>query len=75
MVHVQFVMKQPFKIIWKKYFGFRKAYCKLHVLYRFPLNIIVKILYPIRSCINNGSKLGSLICGVLKMEEYRRKCE
>ncbi|MBU5680968.1 hypothetical protein [Blautia sp. MSJ-9] len=30
----------------EKYFGFRKAYCKLHILYRFPLNVMVKILFP-----------------------------
>lgn len=30
----------------EKYFGFRKAYCKLNICYRFPIGILVKILYP-----------------------------
>lgn len=59
----------------EKYFGFRKAYCKLKILYRFPLNIMVKILFPFRKKINNESKIGSLLCAILKMEEFHRQCE
>ena len=29
-------------------FGFRKAYCKLNIIYSKPVDILVKILYPIR---------------------------
>lgn len=57
-----------------KYFGFRKAYCKIHVAYKFPLNVFVKILYPFRKIISNKSSVGSMICAVLKMEECRREC-
>lgn len=59
----------------EKYFGFRKAYCKLHIKYRFPVNIAVRLLYPFRNKISNESRMGSLICAVLKMEEYRRACK
>lgn len=59
----------------EKYFGFRKAYCKLNILYRFPLNILVKILFPFRTKINGESKIGSLLCAILRMEEFRRQCE
>lgn len=58
----------------EKYFGFRKAYCKLHIKYRFPVGIAVKIIYPLRNRINKESNLGSLISGVLKMEEINRSC-
>ena len=59
----------------EKYFGFRKAYCKLHIKYRFPVNIAVRMLYPFRNKISNESRMGSLICAVLKMEECRRACK
>lgn len=59
----------------EKYFGFRKAYCKLHILYRFPLNVMVKILFPFSKKISNKSKIGSLLCAILKMEEFHRQCE
>lgn len=59
----------------EKYFGFRKAYCKLHIIYRFPVNIAVKFLYPFRKKIRSNSRFGSLVCSVLKMEELKRACE
>lgn len=36
----------------EKYFGFRKAYCKLHIKYRFPIEYVVNILYVFRPLIN-----------------------
>ena len=59
----------------EKYFGFRKAYCKLKIVYRFPLNIVVKLLFPFREKFNNESKLGNLFVVILRMEEIGRKCE
>lgn len=56
----------------EKYFEFRKAYCKLNIYYRFPVGLIVKVLYPFREKISADGKLGSLISGVLKMEELTR---
>lgn len=56
----------------EKYFCFRKAYCKLHIIYRFPINIIVKLLYPFRNKIKNEGRLGSQVSAVLKMEEFQR---
>lgn len=58
----------------EKYFGFRKAYCKLHIKYHFPVGVAVQILYPFRKRINTESSLGSLISGVLRMEEISRSC-
>ena len=34
-----------FNVYLEKYFGFRKAYAKLRVVYKFPFGIIVKLLY------------------------------
>lgn len=57
-----------------KYFGFRKAYCRLHIRYRFPVGLVVKILYPFRSRISRKSdkKLVRNIASILYMEEIHR---
>ncbi len=36
-----------------KYFGFRRAYCTLHLRYRFPLKPFIKLLCPIRAIFKN----------------------
>jgi len=56
-----------------KYFGFRKAFCRLNIQYRGVWGTLVKILYVYRRFINPDSKIGSRIFGILKMEEIRRK--
>lgn len=55
-------------------FNFRKAYCKLHILYRPFFNIIVKTLYPFRRVIKYFDKNVFIhqVCSVLLMEEIRR---
>lgn len=57
-----------------KYFGFRKAYCRLKIQYRRPVVFIVKILYPFRGYIYKfpKSKLLNNITSVLKMEEIHK---
>lgn len=58
----------------EKYFGFRKAYCKLHIKYQRWLGCGVKILYPFRQLLyrmDHSSKSHKLI-GLLKMEEFSR---
>lgn len=57
----------------EKYFGFRKAYCKLNIMYRFPYGIAIKILYPFRRAIKSESKIGSIFKSVLMMEELSRE--
>lgn len=56
----------------EKYFGFRKAYCKLHIVYRQPVKIIIGILFPFRKLINGKTKIGSLLASLLKMESFAR---
>lgn len=55
----------------EKYFGFRKAYAKLRVVYRFPFGIIVKLLKPFRKLFEHTENplLYNLYC-VLKMDSF-----
>lgn len=58
----------------ERYFGFRKAYCNLHIKYRRGIGLIIKILYPLRRLIARlNFKKAKLITGVLRMEEISRK--
>lgn len=35
----------------EKYFGFRKAYCRLHIQYNPKIKWLVKLLFPLRKCL------------------------
>lgn len=57
-----------------KYFGFRKAYCQLNIIYNPILQFAVRILYPIRKYlrkIDNNSWVHNILA-LLNMEELRR---
>lgn len=58
----------------EKYFGFRKAYCKLHIRYKKGVRIIVNILYPFRKLLKVFDSIGFChkVNGVLKMHEIAR---
>lgn len=57
----------------EKYFGFRKAYCILHIKYGLCVGIAVKILYPFRKLLAKiNKKIFKQIVAVLKMEEINR---
>lgn len=57
-----------------KYFGFRKAYCRLHIRYRFPVGLAVRLLYPFRNRIYKMDRNPMVrnAASVLKMEEINR---
>lgn len=57
-----------------KYFGFRKAYCRLHIRYRVLLAAVVRLLYPFRELIYRRTKNGWIhnAASILRMEEIRR---
>ena len=59
----------------EKYFGFRKAYCRLHILYRPAVKPIIDCLYIMRGIFKylDGFKLFYKINCVLKMEEIARE--
>lgn len=55
----------------EKYFGFRKAYCLLHIAYRPAMRWAIKFLYPLCSVLKKLDKIKIIhqVNGVLKMEE------
>ena len=59
----------------EKYFGFRKAYCKLHMQYNPRIAPLIKVLYPLRRLLTVFDKITIIhkINLVLKMEEIARK--
>lgn len=58
----------------EKYFGFRKAYCKLHVAYNPRIKWAVKLLFPFRKTLQKFDEIGFIhqINSVLYMEELCR---
>lgn len=55
----------------EKYFGFRKAYCQLHIKYKFVFGLIVKTLYPFRKIIDKLSFLKK-VSAVLRMHSFMK---
>lgn len=58
----------------EKYFGFRKAYCNLHMTYNPRLKWVFRLIYPIRKVLVKMDGIGVLhsINAVLWMEELQR---
>ena len=59
------------------YFGFRKAYGRLQMVYSPVMKVLVTLLYPFRTLIERlaGDRvLLNNVASVLKMEEIRRAC-
>ena len=59
----------------RKYFGWRRAYCRLHIKYRWPMGIFIRLLYPFRSIFQKAKGPGYKIWALLYMEKIRRSCE
>lgn len=61
----------------EKYFGFRKAYCKLHVKYNPKLEYLILLLYRFRSIFRHGDGVGLIhsMNGVFAMQEIIEKQE
>lgn len=55
----------------EKYFGFRKAYCKLHIRYKGMWGCFINCVYPFRKLILRLDRIGPihLVNSLLKMEE------
>lgn len=58
----------------EKYFGFRRAYCKLHIAYNPKVKWIIKILYPFRKFLKKFDDIRILhqVNSVLNMEAVCR---
>ena len=52
-------------------FHFRKAYCKLNLIYRKPIGLIVKMIMPVRKVLYGIKNIGPVgkISSILRMEE------
>ena len=66
--------KTAFQDYLEKGFGFRKAYCRLHIYYRKPVGLLVNLLMPCRKFFYKLSHIGAIskISGILRMEEICR---
>ncbi len=54
-------------------FKFRKAFCDLHITYRYDISMLVKILYRFRSIIyKRDDSIGRKLAVLLRHEEIRR---
>ena len=59
----------------EQHFGYRKTYCKLHLVYRDDVKCVFKVLYLLRAVISLVGRRFSLlhrISAILKMEEIAR---
>lgn len=58
----------------EKYFGFRKAYCHLHIQYNPKIKWLIRLLFPLRNVLTIFDGIGTFhsINSVLKMEEICR---
>ena len=59
----------------EKYFGFRKAYCKLNLAYNPKIKWLIGLIYPFRGLLKKCDNIGIVhkVNGVLTMEEIVRK--
>ena len=59
----------------EKYFGFRNAYCNLHIAYNPKVKWIIKMLYPFRKVLFKFDNINKVhqINGILKMENIVRR--
>ena len=56
----------------EKYFAFRKAYCKLHLIFRPGVELFVNLLYPFRKILLKFDHIGIIhnVNSVLTMKSY-----
>lgn len=64
-----------FQTYLEKLFGFRKAYCKLHIIYSKKIHWLINFFYLFRKILYKFDKFGLIhkVNGILKMEEIVRK--
>ena len=55
-----------------KYFGFRRAYCELHLAYKWYVCPFVFLLFPMRKNLRFDTKIARELCALLKMEAWSR---
>lgn len=56
-------------------FKFRKAYCRLNIVYRLDVAMFVRVIFPFRNIINRfKSRVFVKLSVLLKLEDIRRRC-
>jgi len=60
-----------------KYFGFRRAYCNLHLIYRPIFGFFIKIAFPFKKLIIRivPKSFGAYFKAIFNMEEWSRQCK
>lgn len=58
-------------------FGFRKAYCKMDVIYKMPVLLIIKLGYPFRKILRQFDYISIVhkVNVLFKLESIRRSCQ
>lgn len=66
--------KTAFQDYLVKYFEFRKAYCKLHIVYRPHVKVLIHLIYPFRELLKKMTsvKIAGKLNALLQMEEIKR---
>ena len=61
----------------EKYFGFRKAYCKLHLIFRKDVKMVLMFLQPFSPLLRKCTKVGIVrkICALLTMNNIARNSD
>ncbi len=59
----------------EKYFGFRKAYCRLHLKFNPRINLFIQIIYPFRSVFKLLDNIGIFhkLNAIFKMLEIAKR--
>lgn len=68
------VHKTNFQTYLEKYFGFRKAFCKLHLIFNPKIRWLIRALYPFRQIMKKIDGINSIrkLSALLQMEEIVR---
>lgn len=68
------VHKTSFQSYLEKYFGFRKAFCKLHLIFNPKIRWLIRALYPFRRIVKKIEGIGLFhkLSALLQMEEVVR---
>lgn len=67
--------KTDFQKYLKDHFGYRRAFCRLHVMYRKPVKLLIDLLYPLRAVLRRFDGIGTIhpMNSLLFMEEIIRE--
>lgn len=67
--------KTSFQEYLRDHFGYRCAFCRLHVLYKKPVKLLIDLLYPLRSVFRRFDDIGAIhqMNSLLYMEEIIRE--